>query len=118
MSDEMLALEKQILGFEKPQRRALKALKRFFHNWDGRSEKDARRDVCLGAMSTHLEDEDDLSLVAPPIELDRLTRLFEGHLAWMFRVCWSISPCPEQTPDIDLEKDQGRPCGRHFSPES
>lgn len=39
-------------------------------------------------MRNHLEPahKHDLCVLAPPVERDRLTKLFEGKLAWVFRV--------------------------------
>ena len=39
-----------------------------------------------GEMGKHLDDESDLSLVAPPLEQGRLTALLEGRMAWLVRI--------------------------------
>ena len=38
-----------------------------------------------GRMESHLDDEKDLCVLAPPVVRDRLTKLLEGRLAFLFR---------------------------------
>jgi hypothetical protein len=45
--------------------------------------------MIAGEMKTHLDEKHktDLCVLAPPVERDRLTRLFEGRFSYLFRVC-------------------------------
>ena len=43
-------------------------------------------DSVKGRMETHLDEDKDLCVLAPPVIRDRLTRLLEGPLAFLFRV--------------------------------
>ena len=42
-----------------------------------------------GRMETHLDNGKDLCVLAPPVVRDRLTKLLEGPLAFLFRVSLS-----------------------------
>jgi hypothetical protein len=56
-----------------------------------------------GEMMNHLEPEheDDLCVLAPPVERDRLTKLLEGRLAWIFRVSLSETSL-EKNNDLNI----------------
>ncbi|KAL1635665.1 hypothetical protein SLS58_010168 [Diplodia intermedia] len=87
---EALIRYKQVLSLTSPERRALKATRNVFakdNNW-----KNASETMIIDGLSKHLsENEQDLCALRKLPEPDRLTRLFEGKLAFLFRVRVRIS---------------------------
>lgn len=65
-------------------------------------------------MMNHLDEEHkhDLCVLAPPIERDRLTKLLEGRLAWIFRVSSSILGPKENIHLIVIGNRNAQPKGR------
>jgi hypothetical protein len=94
--DETLKRESDVLALSRPERRPLKGTRWIF--LQKRYEKSKKKNIIStgamipGAMDTHLdaENEEDLCVLAPPVERDRLTKLFEGRLSFFF--CVSLSP--------------------------
>ncbi|KAH7400465.1 hypothetical protein BKA64DRAFT_642608 [Cadophora sp. MPI-SDFR-AT-0126] len=95
-----LKLENDILALRPPERRPLKGVRRIFytsHNTPGPKKKSKGRDkpqlsgsgagMIAGKISAHLDpkNEQDLCVLAPNVQKDRLTRLFEGRLSYFFR---------------------------------
>ncbi|KAL5320214.1 hypothetical protein ACEPPN_011015 [Leptodophora sp. 'Broadleaf-Isolate-01'] len=96
-----LKLEHDILALKSPERRPLKGVRRIFYTSHNTPlpRKGSKGPVKGGAVgsgagmisgkiSAHLDpkNEQDLCVLAPHIEKDRLTRLFEGHLSYFFRI--------------------------------
>ncbi|KAG4436603.1 hypothetical protein IFR05_007923 [Cadophora sp. M221] len=96
-----LKLEHDILALKSPNRRPLKGVRRIFYTSHNTPlpRKGSKGPVKGGAVgsgagmisgkiSAHLDpkNEQDLCVLAPHIEKDRLTRLFEGHLSYFFRI--------------------------------
>lgn len=84
--DEALIRLNQVLSLTSPERRALKATRNVFAkgaNWRASPET-----MITDRLSKHLseENERDLCALRKVPESDRLTRLFEGKLAFLFRV--------------------------------
>jgi hypothetical protein len=82
-----MKLQSDILALSKPDRRSWKATRKIFKNYNAHT-RTYHSEMIGGEMMDHLEKEykDDLCVLAPPIERDRLTKLLEGRLAWIFRV--------------------------------
>jgi hypothetical protein len=82
-----MKLQSDILALSKPDRRSWKATRKIFKNYDPRARK-YQSEMIGGEMMSHLDNEHkhDLCVLAPPVERDRLTKLLEGRLAWIFRV--------------------------------
>src|SRR4051794_10150780 len=80
-----MKLEHDILSLSPPQRRSLKYLREVFGNRRP-GDTTPHAPMIHGEMGKHLDDESDLSLVAPPMDQDRLTALLEGRFAWLVRV--------------------------------
>lgn len=99
--DTALKLENDILALKPPERRPLKGVRRIFytsHNTPGPKKKSKAREksqfsgsgagMIAGKISAHLDpnNEQDLCVLAPTVQKDRQTRLFEGRLSYFFRV--------------------------------
>ncbi len=98
-----LKLEHDILALKLPDRRPLKGVRRIFytsHNTPGvRKAKSRGKEqlsgsgagMIAGKISSHLDpsNEQDLCVLAPTVQKDRLTRLFEGKLSYFFRVSYA-----------------------------
>jgi hypothetical protein len=82
-----MKLQSDILALSKPDRRAWKATQKIFKNYNPRT-RTYQAEMIGGEMMEHLEEKHkhDLCVLAPPVERDRLTKLLEGELAWIFRV--------------------------------
>lgn len=106
ITDEFLKLESEILALNNPDKRTLKGVRKVFNNV---LEEEAHAPMVSGAMETHLDEknENDLHVanvlllrktntgrcvLAPPVVRDRLTRLLEGRLAFLFRVSIICKP--------------------------
>lgn len=81
--DEALKLESDILALNKPAKRVLKNMQKSFDEPDEEGNPDT---MLRGNMASHLQDEQDLCVLAPPVERDRLTMFFQGPFSWAFRV--------------------------------
>lgn len=79
LSDQALKLYTKIVALKQPNRRALKGARRAFR-------VDPDTNMIIDKMETHLDDEKDLCVLATGDESDRLTKLFEGQFAFLFRV--------------------------------
>ncbi|PVH75814.1 hypothetical protein DL98DRAFT_592820 [Cadophora sp. DSE1049] len=95
-----LKLENDILALKPPDRRPLKGVRRIFytsHNTPGLKKNPRGRGktqlsgsgagMIAGKISAHLDpnNEQDLCVLAPDVQKDRLTRLFEGRMSYFFR---------------------------------
>lgn len=92
---EALKLESEILALRPPDRRPLKGTRRIFKSaYLGLKKKEIKQRPMIpgdamisGAMKTHLDpkNDDDLCVLAEPVESDRLTKLLEGRFSYFFR---------------------------------
>jgi hypothetical protein len=85
LADEALKLTGDVMNFSEPNRRTLKATRALFNGKAGT--------MLLGAgVEKRLRDKNDLCVLRAPPEPDRLTSLFEGRLASLFRASDSQAP--------------------------
>lgn len=78
-----------MLAFDAPDRRPLKGTRHIFvPSYDKRAGTGSGGAMIHGTMRTHLDEanKQDLCVLSPPVEQDRLTRLLEGRLSYFFRV--------------------------------
>lgn len=116
--EKALKLENDILALKGPDRRPLKGVRRIFytsHNTPrgtAPSGKITWKDgqnagMIVGKIGSHLDpkNEQDLCVLAPPVERDRLTRLFEGKLSYFFRVCIASQHHSVRILTFDIDKN-------------
>ncbi|KAJ9636711.1 hypothetical protein H2199_007705 [Coniosporium tulheliwenetii] len=84
IKDAALKSQSDVLALPRPQRRPLKQMRRLFKNL-------GQTPMIVGYMEDHLEDGSDLSVLAPPMERDRLTALLEGRFSWVLTLFKSSS---------------------------
>lgn len=103
--DEALIRFQQVLSLTSPERRALKATRNVFAKDDG--WRNSPETMITDGLSKHLsENEQDLCAQRKLPKPDRLTRLFEGKLAFLFRVRFHIFF--ESKRVIDMPQGEGK----------